>query len=154
MNASPLQSFVGAFLAALGFAFLLRTPRRCWIIASLLGGLGYTLYTILLSLGLSDAMSMFLGMLTGALIAQYGARKMRMISTACTTLAVIPAIPGLGLYRAMSLLTQGSTDSAVSVGVTAMTEIVMIALALGVSTFITRRWTHMLAVRRERKAMK
>ena len=151
MSASPLQSFVGAFLAALGFAFLLRTPRRCWIVASLLGGLGYTLYTIFLSFGWSDAMSMFTGMLTSALIAQFAARKLRMISTACTTLAVIPAVPGLGLYRAMSLLTQGNTESSVDVGVTAMTEIVMIALALGVSTFITRRLTQMIAARRAKR---
>jgi uncharacterized membrane protein YjjB (DUF3815 family) len=152
MSASPLQSFVGAFLAALGFAFLLRTPRRCWIVASLLGGLGYTLYTIFLSFGWSDAMSMFTGMLTSALIAQFAARKLRMISTACTTLAVIPAVPGLGLYRAMSLLTQGNTESSVDVGVTAMTEIVMIALALGVSTFITRRLTQMIAARRAKRS--
>jgi uncharacterized membrane protein YjjB (DUF3815 family) len=152
MSASPLQSFVGAFLAALGFAFLLRTPRRCWIVASLLGGLGYTLYTIFLSFGWSDAMSMFTGMLTSALIAQFAARKLRMISTACTTLAVIPAVPGLGLYRAMSLLTQGNTESSVDVGVTAMTEIVMIALALGVSTFITRRLTQMIAARKAKRS--
>ena len=152
MSASPLQSFVGAFLAALGFAFLLRTPRRCWIVASLLGGLGYTLYTIFLSFGWSDAMSMFTGMLTSAFIAQFAARKLRMISTACTTLAVIPAVPGLGLYRAMSLLTQGNTESSVDVGVTAMTEIVMIALALGVSTFITRRLTQMIAARKAKRS--
>ena len=137
-----LQTFIGAFFATLGFAFLLRTPRRCWLPAGVIGGFGYTLYTVLLSFGCSDPVAMFIGMLIGALIAQYSARKMRMIATAFTTLAVIPAVPGLGLYRFMSLMAQGNTTEAVSVGVSAMTNIVMIALALGVSTFITRRIPH------------
>ncbi len=139
MLESLLRAFFGSFFSTLGFAFLLRTPKQSWLVSSLIGAIGYTLYTLLIHFGVSEPASMFAGMLAASLLAHFAARRMRMIATIFLTLSIIPAVPGLGLYRFMALLAQGRTGESIHVGVTAMTDIVMISLALGVSSFLSKR---------------
>lgn len=132
----------GSFVGTLGFAVLLHAPRRAWLPSSAIGALGYTIYWGLMRLGWGEPFSMFIGVLLASLLAQLAARRMRMIATIFVTLSIIPCVPGLGLYRCMALLGQGMSAEGVRVGVAAMTSIVMIALALGVSSFLTRRVRH------------
>lgn len=134
-----LQVLAGSFVGTLGFAVLLHAPRRAWLPSGAIGALGYTLYWGLMQLGWGEPASMFVGVLLASLLAHLAARRMRMIATIFVTLSIIPCVPGLGLYRCMALLGQGMSAEGVCVGVDAMTSIVMIALALGVSSFLTRR---------------
>lgn len=132
--------FLGSFVGTLGFAVLLHAPRRAWLPSSAIGALGYTLYWGLMRLSVGEPMALFLGVLVSSVLAQLAARRMRMIATIFVTLAIIPGVPGLGLYRCMALLAQGMSAAGVREGVSAMTNIVMIALALGVGSFLTRRF--------------
>ena len=133
-----LTAFVSSFFGTLGFAVLLRAPRRAWIPSSLCGALAYTLYIGLLALGLSEAASIFAGSLFGSLMGQFLARRMKMIGTIFNTLAIVAFVPGLGLYRCMALLAGGSPDAGVRAGVQAMVSILMIALGLGMGSFLFR----------------
>lgn len=134
-----LKITLGSFAGTLGFAVLLHAPRRAWLPSSIIGALGYMLFWGLMRLGLSEPSAMFVGVLVASMLAQLAARRMRMIATIFATLAIIPGVPGMGLYRCMSLLAQGMSAAGVREGVSAMTDIVMIALALGVGSFLTRR---------------
>ena len=78
------------------------------------------------------------GLLAGSMLAQGCARKMRMIATIFITLSIVAMVPGLGLYRCMALLAQGENAAGVRTGVEAMTTILMIALGLGVGSFLFR----------------
>lgn len=126
-------------LGTLGFAMLLHAPRRAWLASSLIGGLGYTIYWGLLLGGWSDPAALFAGVLAASILAQFAARKMCMIATIFVTLAIIPCVPGLGLYRCMSYLGQGMNTEGIREGVNAMISVGMIAMAIGVGTFIARR---------------
>ena len=122
-----------------GFAALLHAPRRSWLPAGVLGGLSYALYWTMNHLaGVDDAAAMFIGCLVGSFLAQLLARRMQMIATIFVSLSIIPCVPGLGLYRCLSLLGQGNHAEGLAAGVTAMVEIMMIALALGVSGFLVQ----------------
>lgn len=61
-----------------------------------------------------------------------------MIATVFGTLAIIAFVPGLGLYRCMSLLAQGNTSLGLQTGIVAMSNIVMITFGLGVGSFLMR----------------
>ena len=110
-----LWYFLTSFVGTLGFAILLHAPKRAWLPASLIGAMTYTLYWSLKQLSLDEAASMFLAALFGSLLAQFCARKMRMIATIFLLLSVVALVPGLGLYRCMSLLAQGNTAGASAV---------------------------------------
>jgi uncharacterized membrane protein YjjB (DUF3815 family) len=64
---------------------------------------------------------------------------MKMISTIFLVSAIVPVVPGLGLYRTMSLLAQGLTAEGADQGIRAMITIAMISLGLGAGSFIDQR---------------
>ena len=99
MSYAPLGQglwyFLTSFVGTLGFAILLHAPKRAWLPASLIGAMTYTLYWSLKQLSLDEAASMFLAALFGSLLAQFCARKMRMIATIFLLLSVVALVPGL-----------------------------------------------------------
>ncbi len=127
---------LGSFVGTLGFAYLLHAPRRAMLPASLIGAGAYFLYWSLMLTGLSEPFCVFLGTLCGAIAGHICARRMKMISTIFLTLSIVAVVPGLGLYRTMSLLGSGETTAGAQQGVQAMTSIAMIALGLGVGGFV------------------
>ena len=133
-----LIAFLSSFAGTLGFAVLLRAPRRTWIPGSVIGALAFSLYWTLSAYGLSEVSSIFCGSLVGSVMGQLLARRMKMIATVFNTLAIVAFVPGLGLYRCMELFARGDTTAGALAGIQAMISIVMISLGLGVGTFLFR----------------
>ncbi len=133
-----LRVFLSSAIGTLGFAIILHVPKRAWMPASIMGGIAYAVYWVLAQFFISDPAANFAGALIGSLLAQYCARRMRMIATAFLMLSIIPLVPGLGLYRCMHYLAQSQYYAGASEGVKAMMVIVMIALGLGVGNFLYR----------------
>ena len=136
-----LQLFViylSSFVGTLGFSVILHAPKKSWLSAASLGGLSYAMYWLLMQLGVGDPLANFAAALTVSLLAQFCARRMQMIATIFVALSIIPLVPGLGLYRCMSLLGQGKNAAGLQAGVAAMIAIMMIALGLAMGAFIFR----------------
>ena len=129
-----LSSAVGTY----GFAIFMHAPKRAWLPASIIGGVSYALYWALLQFGTYEPLAIFLGALLGSVLGQVCARKMCMIASIFILLAMIPLVPGLGLYRCMAFLAQGMYSAGVKAGVGAMVDIVMIASGLGVGSYFFR----------------
>ena len=127
-------ALVGSFFGSLGFGILLQAPRRSLLVASLIGSAGYGLYWTLVQLGAAELLAMFVGAALGALLAQYAARRMRMIATIFITIAIIPLVPGLALCRCMTYIAQGESALGAQVGLNAMQDILMIALGISVGS--------------------
>lgn len=138
MLTGGVTMFLSAFAGTLGFALLLHAPRRAWLPASAIGAVAYTLYWVLNAAGLGMSLSIFIGAAAGSLMAQFYARRMRMIATVFITLSIVAMVPGLGLYRCMALLAQGQNTAGLRTGVEAMMTITMIALGLAVGSFLFR----------------
>lgn len=126
-----LSSAVGTY----GFAIFMHAPKKAWLPASLIGGVSYALYWALLQFSVYEPLSIFLGALLGSVLGQLCARRMRMIASIFILLAMIPLVPGLGLYRCMAFLAQGLYTEGVKAGVSAMVDIVMIAFGLGMGSY-------------------
>lgn len=126
-----LLIFTGSSIGAMAFGGFLYAPRKAIFWGGLLGGVGYTFYWLALRLGISDAVAMFLGALLSALGGQLAACKLKMISTISITLAILPLVPGLGLYRAMNVIAQGQTGPGLEIAASTMASILMIALGVG-----------------------
>jgi len=133
-----LRAILGAFFGAIGFAMLVHAPKRSWLVSGLIAALSYLVYWLLVYWGIADPMAIFIGALFGSLCGLLAARLMKMIGTVFLMSAIVPVVPGLGLYRTMAALGQGSISYGVSIGVQAMITIAMIALGLGAGAFIDR----------------
>ena len=101
-----LRAILGAFFGTVGFAMLVHTPRRAWLASGLIAAFSYLVYWLLTRFGFSDPSSIFLGSLFGSLAGQLCARKMKIIGTVFLMSAIVPVVPGLGLYRMMAFLGQ------------------------------------------------
>lgn len=126
--------FASSLLAGGGFGALLYAPRKAIVWGGLLGCAGYLCYGAALTAGAAETAAMFLGALVAALGAQIAARRLKMIATVFVTIAILPLVPGVGLYRAMSALATGDMVAGASIAAHTMALIVMIALGIGLGT--------------------
>ncbi len=133
-----IVKLISSTVGTLGFAIFMHAPKRAWLPASAIGGIAYLAYWALLQFSLYEPAAIFIAALLGSVLGQYLARRMQMIASIFVLLAMIPLVPGLGLYRCMSFLAQGLYSEGASAGVHAMVDIVMIALGLAVGSFIFR----------------
>lgn len=127
-----LIALVASFIGSLGFAVLLQAPKKSLVAGAAIGAVSYALYWLLLYFGVSELLAMFAGAAVGSLLAQYAARRMRMIATIFITIAIIPLVPGLALCRCMTYIAQGESALGAQVGLNAMQDILMIALGISV----------------------
>ena len=140
-----LRAVAGAFIGTAGFAMLVHVPKRSWLPSGLIAGTAYLVYWLLTQAGLPDPMGIFAGSLFGSLAGQLCARKMKMIGTVFLMSAIVPVVPGLGLYRMMAYLGQGKTSAGADMGIQAMITIAMIALGTSMGSFIDRLIQHRTA---------
>ena len=133
-----LRAAFGSFVGTVGFAMLVHVPRRSWWVAGLIAALAYLVSWGLSRLGCPEEIGIFCGALFGSLLGLFCARHMRMIGTVFLMSAIVPVVPGLSLYRMMAYLGQSRTNEGAALGVQAMITIAMIALGLGVGSFVDR----------------
>ena len=138
-----LRAMLGAFFGAAGFAMLMHVPKRSWLVCGLIASLSYMVCWTLTYFNFPGPMAVFIGSLVGSLLSLLSARLMRIIGTVFLMSAIVPVVPGLGLYRMMEALGRGQISSGAHTGIQAMITIAMIALGLGAGTFIDRLfWNH------------
>ena len=133
-----IRAVLGAFFGAVGFAMLVHVPKRAWFVSGLIASLSYLLYWLLTYLGLPDPMAIFIGSLFGSLVGFLSARLMKIIGTVFLMSAVIPVVPGLGLYRMMAALGQGQLAVGAKTGIQAMITVARMARGLGAGAFADR----------------
>ncbi|MBR2822080.1 MAG: threonine/serine exporter family protein [Clostridia bacterium] len=130
MIEQTLIGLAGAFFGTVGFAVLTRVPRRTLIPAGGIASLVYMVYLLLTLAGFSEYSAVFFGTLLGSVLGHFCARKTRVINTVFLMSAIVPVVPGLGLYRMMASLGQGQMAQGAAQGVRAMIVIAMTALGL------------------------
>lgn len=90
-----------AFLACAGFCIVFNIHGKGLLLVSLGGSLGWLIYLILTSVGMRGAVSAFLAGVTVSVYAELMARVRRCPATCYLFLAIVPLVPGLGLYQTM-----------------------------------------------------
>lgn len=129
---SVLIQCIAAMFASAAFGWLLRQPKRTMLFTSLIGVNGYVIY-LLMGQG---SMAYFVASLAVGLLCELAARVMRMATTLFLVSAIIPLVPGLGLYRTMMYIAEENFAMALSTGVETLTGIGAIALSLTIATTI------------------
>lgn len=127
---APWIGIVSAFLGSLGFALFFKdTGKKLWI-AAIGGGLTWILYTILEQYGMAYFTNNFLCAVFSALYAEVMARRLKAPATVFLIPAVVPLIPGGGLYYTMSYAVGKNVDHFAGKGIETFSVAVAIAVGL------------------------
>lgn len=124
-----------AGIATLFFCPLLKVPGRSVLPACLLGAAAYGGFLLLRDTFLvEETMALLLASGVSAILCDMLARHMRMITTIFLCVALIPLVPGLGLYRTMRELLLGRYEAALTMGVKTLLAVGAIALGAAIGS--------------------
>lgn len=123
---------ISCFVAAASFSVLLHQPRKSILVSSLIAMAGYGVFLLLNQ----DTTAYFLATLLIGVLCEVFARILKRTATSLVTGAIVPLVPGVGLYNTMRHVVEGSYREAVTVGVKTMLGLCGIALAINASSLI------------------
>lgn len=138
-----LQITIGAFLASFGFGILFNIKGKELLLAGIGGAIGGLIYHLGLLLACSQMISMLLASIALSLYAEIFARICKTPVTTFLICALIPLVPGGGMYHTMLEAIQGNATQALTIGIHTMASagvlVVGILLVSTVMKMIFRR---------------
>lgn len=117
------------FAASLFFALIMNAPAKTLIHTSIAASVGYIIY-VACSNQLNTTLGFFAGTMFVAMMGEIFARKFKMPATTFIFPAVIPIVPGIGLYQTMLALVQNDIPSALEIGANTILNIAAMAIAM------------------------
>ncbi len=129
---------VACFCAALAFSCLMNQPKSTMLVSSLIAAAGYALY-LLLDRGV---LAYFLVTVMIGFGCELYARIMKRTATLFVTGAIVPLVPGIGLYNTMLYVVDGDYYNAVNTGAATVLGICGIALAITMSSVLFSAFGH------------
>jgi uncharacterized membrane protein YjjB (DUF3815 family) len=133
-----LKEILVSLIATFGFGIIFNIHGKNLIFASLGGGLGWIVYKTALNDGLSLSLSLFLA---STIFSSYSEICARILKTPVTTFvicALIPLVPGGGMYYTMYEVVQGNIDKALSLGLETLASAGALALGIIFVSTLTR----------------
>ncbi|MEG0855230.1 MAG: threonine/serine exporter family protein [Terrisporobacter sp.] len=123
-------NFFFSSIATMGFSIFFNSPVKALIPSGLIGGAGWTLYSILFDITVNGIFANFFAATLISLLSEILARKMKYPAIIFVIPGILPLIPGLGLYNTMLSLVEGRYTDAMSIGTNAL--FVSASIAMGV----------------------
>lgn len=111
-----MQGFA-AILASLGFAILFNIRGDKLFAAALIGGCGGISYYMSMELGCSQVLALFIASCLISILSEVFARILKCPATTFLICALIPLVPGGGMYYTMLALVRDNIDAAINAGV-------------------------------------
>ncbi len=134
-----ILELIYCFAASLFFALIMNAPKETLIHSSIVASVGYVIY-ITLSNQLNVTLGFFAGTSFVAMMGEIFARKFKMPATIFIFPAVIPMVPGFGLYQTMLALVQDNIPSALEIGVNTILNIASMAIAMALVSVIALKF--------------
>lgn len=132
-----LLNFIYASFATLAFGIIFNIRDNKLVFASLGGGISWMIYLITLKLFSSMIFAYFLAAAIVTLYSEIMARVLKAPVTTFVICAIIPVVPGGGMYNTMLESVKGNVQTALSIGVQTITIAGAIAVGiLFISTII------------------
>ena len=119
-------------VAAASFSVLLHQPPRTIPVSTLIAMAGYAIFLLLGK----TTLAYFGATLVIGICCEICARIMKRTATLFVTAAIIPLVPGIGLYNTMLYVVEGNYSKAVNTGAATVLGICGIALAITMSSVL------------------
>ncbi len=132
-----IYDFIVCSTATFFVTVIFRAPKRAMLAASIMGGLSYVVYDIC-SGALSLTAGYFFGTLFISVFAELLARLRKMPATIFITPAVIPLVPGVGLYQTMRFFVYGDTAAGLEKCIETLSCAGVMAVAIALPSMVIR----------------
>mgnify|MGYP002545436477 CR=1 FL=1 len=132
---------LGAILASLGFAILFNVKGDKLFTAAFIGGIGGVVYYASLYFGNGEGLSLFIASIIVSLLSEIFARLLKCPVTTFLLCAIIPLVPGGGMYYTMLEVISDNIDGAIVLGVETIIQACCIAIGCILVSSMTRIWS-------------
>lgn len=126
---------LGAALAASAFAFASYSPKRVLVPAALMAAVAMAISRSIEAPGIARTWSVAFAALFVGLVGYAVARRLRVPPLIVVVSAIVPMLPGISIYRGLSLLGEGSRRDT-SEGLVALITAASVALALAAGVIL------------------
>lgn len=127
-----------ALCATCGSALLFRVPQKELFAASLGGAVGWSMYLIVKNSSHSETVAALIASIAVAVYAETIGFLKQKPATLYSTCAIIPLVPGAGMYYTMFEAVQGSAEKAWATGFATLSTAGAIAAGLAIVASLTR----------------
>ncbi|KAJ52770.1 uncharacterized membrane protein YjjB (DUF3815 family) [Clostridium tetanomorphum] len=142
MNWNVILYSLYAFIATFCFGIIFNIKGKNLIFAALGGCLGWFTYLISLENNLSNTLSFFNAAIVIAIFCEIMARVLKTPVTTFIVCAIIPLVPGGGMYYTMLESINGNINKSLSLGLNTLIIAGAIALALALVSSVTKLITY------------
>lgn len=125
-----IETMIAAFVASFGFGILFNIKGKKLCLAGIGGSIGALVYHVTLQYGFSELFAMFFGSVAFSLYSEIWARICKTPVTTFIICALIPLVPGGGMYRMMLKAIEGSVMEALTIGLNTLTIAGVLALGI------------------------
>lgn len=130
-----ILDLIYSFIATYFFALIMNAPKKSLVFSSLIASLGYFIYSVCINYN-QQLMGFFLGTLVISLFGELCARKIKMPATIFIFPALVPIVPGLGLYQMMLEFVQKDVYEALLVGIKTLSYIGAMSVAIALVSLV------------------
>lgn len=130
-----------ALISTFGFGIIFNIRGKNLIFASIGGGLAWLIYKIVLANEGSVIEAMFISSIIFSAYSEVGARILKTPVTTFVICALIPLVPGSGMYYTMYATVQGDIDKALELGLNTLAQAGTLAIGVILVSTITRLMT-------------
>ena len=127
-----------SFIATFGFGIIFNIKGKKLFFASLGGGLSWFIYTLCLNRGLTEISSLFLSSIIFSTYSEIFARILKTPVTTLVVCALIPLVPGGGMYYTMFEAVTGDINKALELGLKTISSAGTLALGVIFVSTLTR----------------
>jgi uncharacterized membrane protein YjjB (DUF3815 family) len=136
-------SILYAFISSLGFGILFNVRGKNLIIASAGGGLGWLLYSLIINSGGAEIVALFVASITISIFSEVFARIMKSPVTVFLICALIPLVPGGGMYYTTFEAVQGNVNESIVMGIQTLFNAASIAVGIILVSTISKIFTRL-----------
>jgi len=129
---------LGCFFGSLAFALLLNAPKNARLPAALIALVGYAVYKGILIFSTSEMAGYFFAAAVITVACELLARFMKCPTTVFLTVAIIPLVPGLGIYQTMICVLQSDYNGFMQMGTYTLMSVCALAIAIALCSQVFR----------------
>lgn len=129
---------LSSFVASFGFGIIFNIKGKKLVAAAVAGCLGSVVYTLLMDHGEAEPVCMLLASISFSIFSEIFARLYHTPVTTFVICALIPLVPGKGMYMTMQEVVAGNTNGALQEGLATLSNAGGLALGIIAVSSLTR----------------
>ncbi len=130
----------GAFAAVVAVSITFGISKRFLVYSGFAGAFSWFVYLILLERGFGELMGVFVATLVSALISHIFARILKAPVTVFQIPAILPTVPGVGMYRTVYYMLIGDRETSAFY----LTQTLQIAGMIAIGIFVMDTLFHLI----------